>query len=328
MSINPLDPLIRKIEQFTLIDVRSPSEFLKGHIPTAINIPLFSDEERKIIGTTYKKLGKRAAIEEGLSFVDLKKLINQIKNIDKPLLLYCARGGMRSSSVSWLFKLLEYDVTTIVGGYKSFRGWVLEQFQKKYDLIVIGGQTGVGKTEILHSLKSSLDLEKLANHKGSAFGEFDKIQPSQEQFENELAFSLFFFDDKKIFVEDESRFIGNLRVPDQLYNQIRSSKTIVLTDLIQNRINRSILDYKNHKQEDLAHAIKMLEKKLGSKATKEALLYLENKNYQECCSILFSYYDKRYNISLNKRDPKSLSYLDISTKTKEQITALLEGIDL
>jgi len=184
--------LIKKIQTFTIIDVRSPSEYLKGHIPTAQNVPLFSDQERKIIGTIYKEQGKSCAIEKGLSFVNLPDLLQRIKEtVTKPIILYCARGGMRSSSVEWLLKLLDYDVQTLRGGYKIFRQWVREQFQKEHKIKIIGGYTGTGKTEVIKQLKNAIDLEALANHKGSVFGGFEKTQPSQEHFENLMALSLF-----------------------------------------------------------------------------------------------------------------------------------------
>jgi tRNA 2-selenouridine synthase len=324
--MNP-DLLIKSIQDYTIIDVRSPSEYLKGHIPTAINIPLFSDEERKIIGTIYKQQGKREAIEKGLDFLNLLNFAKQFELfLGKPIVLYCARGGMRSSFVAWLLSLLDYKVSTLKGGYKVFRRWVIGQFKKTYKLKIVGGYTGIGKTDIIKLLKNSVDLENLAGHKGSAFGGFDKKQTTQEHFENLLAFALFSCKtDENIFVEDESRFIGNINIPTDFYNQMRSASIIILQDLIENRITKCVREYKNYKQEDLRNAVKKIEKKLGGAATKEASFFIDNEKYEESCSILFSYYDKSYNFSVNQRDPKTISYLEICNKTNEQICSFLQN---
>lgn len=321
--MNP-DLLIKNIHDYTIVDVRSPSEYLKGHIPTSINIPLFSDEERKIIGTIYKQQGKTEAIEKGLGFVNLSHLATQFKSIAKPIAVYCARGGMRSSSVAWLLSLLDYDVRTLKGGYKIFRRWVIDQFKKEYRLKLIGGCTGVGKTEIIKHLNNSIDLEALANHKGSVFGGFEKNQPTQEHFENLLALDLFSRDKDWIFIEDESRFIGNIYIPSDFYNQMRASHIIIFQDLLENRIEKCVFQYKNYKKEDLKNAVNKLEKKLGSVAAKEASCLIDNEKYKETCAILFAYYDKRYNFSISQRDPKTISYLEISNKTSEQICAFLQ----
>ncbi|MFA6118629.1 MAG: tRNA 2-selenouridine(34) synthase MnmH [Parachlamydiales bacterium] len=323
--MNP-DLLIKNFHDYTIVDVRSPFEYSKGHIPTSINIPLFSDEERKIIGTTYKQQGKKEAIEKGLGFVNLPKLIEQFKPIvGKPLVIYCARGGMRSYSVAWLLRLFDYDIQILKGGYKSFRGWAILQFKKEYNLKVIGGFTGIGKTEIIKQLNNSIDLEDLANHKGSVFGGFEKKQPTQEHFENLLAFSLFSLDKDWIFVEDESRFIGTIYIPNDFYDQMKKCSVIVLQDILDSRITKCVLQYKKHKKEDLKNAIKKIEKKLGILAAKTACCFIDDENYSEACRILFSYYDKGYSFSLSKRDPKSISYLEITNKTNEQICASLQN---
>lgn len=320
------DLLIKKINDYTIIDVRSPEEYRKGHIPTAINVPLFSDEERKIIGTIYKSDGKQKAIEKGLTFVNMPQLINEVKSMQKPFVVYCARGGMRSSSVTWLLKLLDYEVLTLKGGYKFFRRWVIGQFKKKFNLRIIGGFTGVGKTEIIQQINNSIDLEALANHRGSVFGSFEKKQPTQEQFENLLAISLFAKNSEPLFVEDESRFIGNISIPNDFYIQMKKAPIIILKDLLANRLSRCIFQYKNHDIESLKKGIKKIEKKLGSEAAQKASLLIDEKNYEKCCSILFSYYDKTYSFALSSRDPKTISYLEKSDKSNEEIAILLKAI--
>jgi tRNA 2-selenouridine synthase len=214
-----------------VLDVRSPSEYTHAHIPNAKNIPLFNDEERKIVGTAYKQESKEQAIKLGLDFfggkmrgmveeveqlaasnLQFAKSISQIED-DCPLptahciLLHCWRGGMRSAGVAWLLDLYGFKVYTLVGGYKAYRNWVLQQFEKDYHFKIIGGYTGSGKTLLLDALakekNATIDLEGLANHKGSALGGIGQAaQPSQEMFENLLAKEL----------EAKSRTTGDRRL--------------------------------------------------------------------------------------------------------------------
>ena len=321
------DFLIKNINSYTIIYVRSPSEYLKGHIPTSINIPLFSDENRKIIGILYKQKGKKAAIEKGLSFVDLLCLSKQFENIStKPIIIYCARGGMRSSSVSWLLNLLEYDVVILKGGYKFFRRWVISQFKKEYNLKIISGYTGIGKTEIIQLLDNSIDLEALANHKGSVFGGFDQQQPMQEHFENLLAAQLSSQDGNIIYIEDESRFIGKVCIPNDFYIQMKIASIIILQDTVENRMKKSVSQYKHYSNEDLKSAVKKLEKKLGRVSVQTISSFIDNSEYEAACSLLFSYYDKCYDFALSKKNLNSISHLKITKKNNEQISFLLQEI--
>lgn len=317
--------LIKNINDHTIVDVRSPSEYLKGHIPNSLNIPLFSDEERKIIGTIYKQVGKKEAIEKGLEFVKMLSIVNQFKPLlKKPVAIYCARGGMRSFSVSWLLNLFGCNVQTLKGGYKFFRRWVLEQFKKKYQLKIIGGYTGVGKTEVIQSLESSIDLEALASHKGSVFGGFEKKQPTQEHFENLLALELFSRGKDLIFLEDESRFIGTVLIPNDFYKQMKAADVIVLQDLLEKRVARCVFQYKNYEKADLKGAVKKIEKRMGFVAAKQVIDLIDEEKYETACGLLFSYYDKLYGFSLSKRDPRAVSYLEISHMTNEEISAFFQ----
>ena len=184
-------------KEHSVLDVRSPGEFAHAHIPGAHSLPLFTDEERKVVGTAYKQESQQKAIKLGLDYFGVKmvKMVeevegivdrwqmtdgskkNKVDNVDiknKIVLVHCWRGGMRSAGVAWLLDLYGFKVYTLVGGYKAYRNWVLEQFEKEYPIRIIGGFTGSGKTEVLHSLakkgENVIDLEKIASHKGSAFG--------------------------------------------------------------------------------------------------------------------------------------------------------------
>lgn len=195
-------------KQHVVIDVRSPAEYAHAHIPEAHSLPLFSDEERKIVGTAYKQQSRKAAIKIGLDFFGpkMRKMVEQVEEltgnvgeatrgddlpIAKCLLLYCWRGGMRSAGVAWLLDLYGFKVFSLIGGYKAFRNYVLETFRLPFQFKILGGYTGSGKTEMLKALQHQgevgIDLEEIAKHKGSAFGKMECEQPSQEMFENVLS---------------------------------------------------------------------------------------------------------------------------------------------
>ncbi|HSU51110.1 MAG TPA: tRNA 2-selenouridine(34) synthase MnmH [Segetibacter sp.] len=193
--------------QHPVIDVRSEGEFAHAHIPGAVSMPLFNNEERKVVGTAYKQQSKQQAIKLGLAIFG-KKMVEMVEFVErlleshpkyrssKTLIVHCWRGGMRSGGVGWLLDMYGFKVYTIVGGYKAFRRWSLQQLEKDYRINILGGYTGSGKTFVLQQLKKqhmiTIDLEDLARHKGSAFGSIGMPeQPSQEMFENLLAVELF-----------------------------------------------------------------------------------------------------------------------------------------
>jgi tRNA 2-selenouridine synthase len=224
--------IFENLSNYLIIDVRSPDEYAHAHIPNAFSLPLFTNEERAEIGTTYKQQSREAAIKLGLPFFGnkMQNMIEQVEgwaasyektNGNKPtILVHCWRGGMRSAAVSWLLDLYGFKTEQLSGGYKAYRNWVLAQFEKNYSMKVLGGFTGSGKTEILLQLQKSkipvIDLEGLAHHKGSAFGALGQHeQTSQEQFENNLAGALFHISATHpcFWIEDESQRIGTNMLP-------------------------------------------------------------------------------------------------------------------
>lgn len=294
-----------------ILDVRSPCEFAHAHIPGAFNLPLFSDEERRIVGITYKEQGQRAAIEKGLEIVQLGRITQEIRQIapSPPLLVTCARGGMRSASMGWLLSFLGYEVLTLSGGYKSYRNWVLQQFTHRYSLVILGGETGSGKTKILRELPQTIvDLEGLAHHRGSVFGDLDR-QPSQEQFENDLAIHLFQKKDQKIWVEDESERIGHLHIPRPFFEQMRLSPAVILQVSLEQRVQNCIDTYQSQGPEKLTSSIMRLEKRLGGLKTKMAIDALNAGRLHDCCRILLEYYDKKYRYGMSQRDPKKINFI-------------------
>ena len=197
----PIDikEFLKLSETHPILDVRTPAEFTQGHIVNALNLPLFTNEERVLIGTLYKKQGKQPAVLKGLEVVGpkLHEYVNEAIKLNKTgtFLVHCWRGGMRSSSMAWFLETYGFKCFTLKGGYKNYRKRVLESFNEEKNILVLGGKTGTGKTLILHELEKHkeqiIDLEKLAHHKGSSFGSLgEEPQSSQEQFENELSFQL------------------------------------------------------------------------------------------------------------------------------------------
>jgi tRNA 2-selenouridine synthase len=306
-----------------VFDVRSEAEFSHAHIPGAFNLPLFNDEERAVVGTIYKQSSRELAIKKGLEYfgpkmkdmiVFVEKTMAKINTENKTVLVHCWRGGMRSAGVAWLLDLYGFKVFTLVGGYKAFRNWVLQQFEQKIDFRILGGYTGSGKTIVLSALKEKgaavIDLEGLAGHKGSAFGNIGlPKQPSQEMFENKLAVAIestkSTFPNQSIWLEDESQRIGTVNIPQTLWNHIRSCSVYFLDIPFDARLDYLVATYGILDKTELGEATKRIQKRLGGLETKQALEFLEANNLKECFSILLKYYDKLYSKGLNNRpEPK------------------------
>lgn len=306
-----------------VFDVRSEAEFLHAHIPGAFNLPLFNNEERAVVGTIYKQQSRELAIKKGLTFfgpkmgymIDLvEKTIAKHSPSNKTVLVHCWRGGMRSAGVAWLLDLYGFRVYTLHGGYKAFRNWVLESFEQKSNFYILGGYTGSGKTIVLSSLKEMgeavVDLEGLAGHKGSAFGNIGlPKQPTQEMFENKLAVELLTTKinqpNKTIWLEDESQRIGSVNIPQLFWNHIRTCTVYFLDIPFSARLEYLVATYGQLDRVRLGEAIERIQKRLGGLETKMALQYLTEGNIRDCFSILLKYYDKQYNKGLqNRPDPK------------------------
>ena len=230
--------------------------------------------------------------------------------------------------MGWLLDLLGYDVTLIQGGYKSFRNWALARFADPYSLTVLGGETGSGKTNLLKMLADSgeavVDLEQLAQHRGSVFGAMS-AQPSQEQFENELALDLFERKDRPIWVEDESQRIGEATIPKMFFEQMRLARLVVLQVPQEMRVQACLDGYLSLGYEKIAISIMRLKKRLGGTETKRALDALEKKNDRECCEVLLRYYDKKYRFGMSKRDPKTLVLLPIEKASLSNLKELTQS---
>ena len=253
-----IEKFLTLANEIPVLDVRSPGEFEHAHIPGAYSLPLFTDEQRKIIGTAYTQQNRQAAVKIGLEYFSerMKSIHDEVQKIletrekdnelnKQSVLVHCWRGGMRSEAIGWLLDLYGFRVFSLAGGYKMFRRWVLEKFQQPYSFSVLGGYTGSGKTMLLKELckqgEPVIDLEALAHHKGSAFGDLgEDKQPSQEMFENELALQLALkggmgiscqpgtsdhlpYETRNIWLEDESQRIGSINIPQALWMSMRRS---------------------------------------------------------------------------------------------------------
>ena len=305
--------VFENLSDYLIIDVRSPGEYAHAHIPNAFSLPLFTDEERAAIGTTYKQESREAAIKLGLPFFGTKmqNMIEQVEgwaahyektNAKKPtILVHCWRGGMRSVAVAWLLDLYGFKTEQLSGGYKAYRNWVLAQFEKNYTMKVLGGFTGSGKTEILLQLQKSkipvIDLEGLANHKGSAFGALGQNeQASQEQFENNLARTLFYISTQHpyFWIEDESQRIGTNMLPISFFKNMRNSVCYFIDIPFEYRLQFIVEAYGRFAIADLIAATLRIQKRLGGLETKTAVNFLVENNVEAAFSILLKYYDKVY----------------------------------
>jgi tRNA 2-selenouridine synthase len=304
-------------ERFPVLDVRSPGEFAHAHMPGAISFPLFNDEERKIVGTTYKQNSREEAIKVGLDFFGptMKQRILDAEKIakgSKTLLVHCWRGGMRSGAIAWLLDLYGFKVYTLAGGYKAYRNWVLSVFKTPFKLNILGGYTGSGKTELLQSLTSVgeliVDLEELASHKGSAFGSIGMPQqPGQEQFENNLATVLskqllLGNSESRIWLEDESQRIGLVNLPNELWETMRNSPVYFMDIPFEKRLDHIVEEYGALDREALIAATERITKKLGHLQAGKAIAFLQEGNTQAAFEILLQYYDKLYEKSLHNRE--------------------------
>jgi tRNA 2-selenouridine synthase len=315
-----------------ILDVRSPGEFTHASIPGAYSFPLFSDEERKVVGTLYKQHSREAAIKAGLDYfgVKMRRMVEEAEKVcqsftpasttrskpEKTILVHCWRGGMRSGAVAWLLDMYGFKVYTLTGGYKAFRRWTLGILENPGPIRVLGGYTGSGKTDLLQVLSTVhhepvIDLEGLAGHKGSAFGAIGLgPQCSQEMFENKLALAIYKIrrtsDPEKhlagIWMEDESQRIGTVNLPQPFWLHFRKQPVFFMDIPFEERLKYLAVTYGKLNKGDLAAAITRIQKRLGGLEAKTALAHLLENNITESFRILLKYYDKKYGQSLQQRD--------------------------
>jgi tRNA 2-selenouridine synthase len=329
-----IDAYNQNTEYQITIDVRSPAEFEHAHIPGAFSLPLFDNEQRAIVGTTYKKQSRENAIKIALPMFG-DKMLNMVNEVEKwikdfeeqhkgnkPLIIvHCWRGGMRSAAVAWLLDLYGFKVAQLIGGYKAYRNWIISHFESEYKIKVVGGYTGSGKTEILNALKLNgecvIDLEGLANHRGSSFGALGQAkQPSQEMFENILGIGLSKIDAKSntIWIEDESQRIGTVMIPISFFKLIRKSPCYFIEIPFEERLKFIVSQYGSFVKEDLIAATIRIQKRLGGLETKNTIQHLEQGEILSAFHILLKYYDKWYDKFTKQSAEPTLQLIKLTAK--------------
>ena len=327
-----------------IVDVRSPGEYQQGHIPGAHNLPLFTDAERAAVGTTYKQEGRQSAVQLGLELVGpkLATMAAALQAIAAPgrdglttgsgntaLGIHCWRGGMRSASVAWLAGTLELPVVLLEGGYKRFRHWVLAEMEKPRHLLVLGGRTGTGKTDLLLELHrrgaAVVDLEGLANHRGSSFGGLGlPPQPSNEHYENLLAFALRqCTSDGPLWLEAESAQVGRCRIPAGLWAQMGQAPAIEIQRPMAERVERLVAVYGALGQQPLREATERIARRLGPQRTALALGAIDQSDWAEACRQMLDYYDRCYDHDLGRRSQPPRRQFDLTGLNEADAAALL-----
>lgn len=323
--------------QLPIIDVRSPGEFEKGHIPNAINISLFTNDERAHVGTVYVQQSQEAAIKLGYEYVTpkLQNFINDALNVapKAEVIVHCWRGGMRSHAFAQHLSDNGFsDVKLIIGGYKTYRNYVLDTLATPSKIKVLGGYTGSGKTYILEELKKLghqvIDLEGLANHKGSTFGGIGQLeQPTVEQFENNLYEEFRQLDlTKPIWVEDESYDIGRVKIPKPFFDQMQNSQFYFIELSQHERAKHLAAEYGICDNKMLTEAIYRISKRLGGLSVKNAISALEHDDYYDVAMIALHYYDKLYLKGMNNLNRKNVITIPLPTINHYENALILEQL--
>jgi len=329
--MSPEDFLFQVDKGSIVLDVRSPSEFLEGHISGAVSWPLFSNDERAQIGTLYKQRSREDAVDLGLELIGprMKELAQYGRHLFESqsssdgskvrhaLLIHCWRGGMRSESVAWLLRTAGIPTVILEGGYKAFRTFARTQFDRTINFAVLGGLTGSAKTETLHELsklpgESVIDLEGLARHYGSAFGNLEaQVQPTTQQFSNDLYAELRALNawsdfapkrTRPIWIENESRSIGCVDLPEPIFSQLISSRCFEMKRTNDDRVQHLVKMYGDIDPELLISAFKRISLKLSSDYTNKAISAISSGNLDVAARLALVYYDKTYAHGLTKRD--------------------------
>jgi tRNA 2-selenouridine synthase len=303
-----------------LIDVRSEAEFARGHIPGAHNIPILNNDHRHQVGLCYKTHGVEQATTLGFALVEPIRagIISRWKAYaaGQAVYVHCWRGGLRSSIAAQWMRESGIRAITVDGGYRGIRNLLLSTLKSQFNFLVLTGLTGVGKTPLLNRLPDQhrIDLESLASHRGSAFGGFEHPQPTQQNFENALAFML---SSRRSFfaIEDESRMIGKLQIPKDFFVQMQAKPLVLLQASIEYRVQNIYNEYirdsnKSHDRLaiDMLQSLNQIYKRLGDAMHRTISQTMEDAfshssvelHYQWIEMLLKFYYDPRYSERLDK----------------------------
>lgn len=287
---------------YRIIDVRSPREFAEGSLPGAVNLPIFDNEERHLVGTIYRQSGRDEAIDTGFELVEshLAELLGAFAPYrEEPIALFCARGGMRSRSVVNLLVQQGFTAWQLEGGYKQYRQLLLEVLARfRPRSIVLHGLTGTGKTRILQHLENAIDLEELAQHQSSLFGAMNRQPRSQKAFDSELHKVICGLGAEPYFIEGESRQIGNIYLPSGLARAMKEGHLVLVSAAMETRVARILEDYPVKDDETVAQVekiLKSLKRKVGGPVAEALCGLLHQRRLAEMVELLLvEYYDKRY----------------------------------
>lgn len=304
---------LREKEPHTIIDVRSPKEYQEATIPGSINIPIFSDAERAEVGTIYKQKGQDIAKKRGLEIFSSKlpQFIAEFKKIPTSKTVFCWRGGMRSKTAATVVDLMGMRINRLVGGVRTYRRWVLDYLENATfpsKMIVLNGFTGSGKTAILKRLEAEgypiIDLEEMANHRGSIFGQIGKNPSNQKRFDSLLSEKILCHHDAPfIFIEGESKRIGRVVMPDFLYQKKMQGTQVFIQLPMDERIQNILDDYQPWEYPDqINEAFQIIKKRIHTPVAKEIDDALKLEDYITAVRLLLSYYyDPRYKHSTCKK---------------------------
>jgi tRNA 2-selenouridine synthase len=303
-----IDDFLKLRDQLPMVDVRSQGEYADGHIPRAFNIPILNNEERVEVGTTYKQKGQKEAIATGFRLVGprLADIVDHAGKTGNELLVHCWRGGMRSGNFCQFVSMAGIKTHQLIGGYKAYRGKAMTSFSLPLQLMIIGGCTGSGKSDILRALKNRgeqvIDLEFLASHKGSVFGGLMMDpQPTTEQFQNLLFEQILSLDvSKRIWIEDESLSVGSIFLPEAFWKTMVASPIVEIDVNKEMRIQRLTREYGRADPLKFLEAMTRIAKKLGGQHFNAAKINLEQGDFPAVIEILLNYYDKTYLNGLKK----------------------------
>lgn len=307
---------LHKLKSYILIDARSPKEFMDSPIPGAVNIPALLDDERVEVGTAYVRESTERAKEIGIEKIskrlpEIFKEINELSKKYDKLVFYCARGGMRSSSLEAIFYALKYKTLKLEGGYKAYRNYIMDRLpeeNKEVKYVVLHGRTGVGKTKILEKLSekgySVMDLEKMADHKGSFFGGLcEKKKQSQKRLESEIYEKISDEKTKYVIVESESKRIGDIYLPEEVYSSILNGYHLLVDTSMENRVKIIMEDYASASKEELKSCLDKVGRYISKERYEEYSNLLEEGKLDKLSEILMEkYYDPLYDQSINKYD--------------------------
>ena len=325
---------------YVLLDVRSPGEYASGKLPGARSLALFTDAERAEVGTLYKQTSPDAALLTGLEIAGgkMRWLVEEARRLapGNKVVVHCWRGGQRSGSVSWLLERAGFSVAQLTGGYKAARHHIRAYLgEERHPLRVLSGPTGSGKTPVLRAMRglgaNVIDLEGLANHKGSAFGALGEApQPSSEEFENQLYAELRRLPEgEAVWLEDESRLIGHVYLPDEFYDRMCSAPVYALEQPLEWRVDHLVRNYACYPKEALIESFSRIRKRLGGQHLKAAIEALEADDFASAARIALVYYDKAYHHYGERRQARVVAKISavspVAGEVAEQVMKLSEG---